>query len=139
MTSFLDPLLRPGATDHVLENLRTGRVIADHLLTAFDSASRRRGLLGRNELTPGIALIIAPSNAVHTFFMRFAIDVAFVARDGRVIKVRSAVPSWRMTGALRAFTVIEFSAGTLARTDTIVGDRLICRAADPAAHPSAGR
>ena len=35
-----------------------------------------------------LTLVIAPTNAIHTFFMRFAIDVAFVARDGRVLKVR---------------------------------------------------
>lgn len=130
MTSFLNPLLRAGATDHVLVNARTRGVVADRLLTAFDSASRRRGLLGRDGLPPGTALIIAPSNAVHTFFMRFPIDVAFVARDGRVIKVRAAVPPWRVTASLRGFTVIEFAAGTLARSNTRPGDSLICEAAE---------
>ena len=130
MTSFLAPLLRPGATDHVLENVRAHRVVADRLLTAFDSASRRKGLLGRDGLPPGTALIIAPSNAVHTCFMRFPIDVAFVRRDGRVIKVRSAVRPWRMTGSLRAFAVIELPAGTLAQSNTRCGDHLICRPAD---------
>ena len=53
MPSFLDPLLRSGATGHVLENERTSTVVADQLMTAFDSASRRRGLLGRDGLPPG--------------------------------------------------------------------------------------
>ena len=66
MPSFLDPLLRPDAAPHVLENTRTGGIVADRLLTAFDSESRRRGLLGRDGLPSGTALIIAPSNAVHT-------------------------------------------------------------------------
>lgn len=131
MTSFLRPLLQPGAIPHVLENVRTRRVVAAQLLTAFDSASRRQGLLGRDSLPEGSALIIAPSNAVHTFFMRFPIDVAFVRRDGRVIKVRSAVRPWRMTASLRAFTVIELPAGALAQSNTVRGDVLICRPADP--------
>jgi uncharacterized membrane protein (UPF0127 family) len=135
MTSFLNPLVRGGATGHVLVNVRTRAVVADRLLTAFDSESRRRGLLGRDGLPPGTALIIAPSNAVHTFFMRFPIDVAFVARDGRVIKVRAAVPPWRMTASLRGFTVIEFAAGTLARSNTIAGDSLICEPADTVDRP----
>jgi len=130
MPSFLDPLLRSGPTGHVLENERTSTVVADHLVTAFDSASRRRGLLGRDGLPPGNALIIAPSNAVHTFFMRFPIDVAFVRRDGRIVKIRAALPQWRMTASLRGFAVIELPAGTLARSKTVCGDRLICRAAD---------
>jgi uncharacterized protein len=127
MKSFLSPLLRPGATGYVLENERTRRVVAAELLTAFDSASRRQGLLGRDALTPGSALIIAPSNAVHTFFMRFAIDIAFVRRDGRVIKVRSAVRPYRLAASLRAFAVIELPAGALTQSDTRRGDTLICR------------
>ena len=130
MTSFLNPLVRAGATGHLLINVRTRGVVADRLLTAFDSASRRRGLLGRDGLPPGAALIIAPSNAVHTFSMRFPIDVAFVARDGRVIKVRRAVPPWRVTASLRGFCVIEFPAGTRARSDTNAGDSLICEPAE---------
>ena len=130
MKSFLSPLLRADSTAHVLENMRTHRVIADHLLTAFDSTSRRQGLLGRESLPDGSALIIAPSNAVHTFFMRFPIDILFVRRDGSVIKIRSTVGPRRVAAALRAFAVIELPAGSLARSETITGDRLICRPAN---------
>lgn len=56
--------------------------------------------------------------------MRFPIDILFVARDGRVLKVRRAVPARRMTGALRAFAVIELAAGRLDACPTSVGDRL---------------
>jgi len=130
MKSFLSPLLRADSIAHVLENVRTGRVIADQLLTAFDSTSRRQGLLGRDSLPEGSALIIAPSNAVHTFFMRFPIDIMFVHRDGRVLKVRSAVPARRIAASLRAFAVIELAAGSLSHSNTTAGDRLVCRQAD---------
>ena len=129
MKSFLSPLLRADSIAHVLENVRTQRVIADRLLTAFDSTSRRQGLLGRESLPDGSALIIAPSNAVHTLFMRFPIDILFVRRDGTVIKLRSAVRPWRIAASLRAFAVIELPAGSLARSHTKTGDRLICRPA----------
>ncbi len=131
MKSFLSPLLRDESTPHVLENARTGAVVADHLLTAFDSDSRRQGLLGRDSLPDGNALIIAPSNAVHTFFMRFPIDIAFVRRDGRVIKVKSAVGPRRLSAAFRGFAVVELAAGALARSGTVSGDLLICRPAVP--------
>jgi uncharacterized membrane protein (UPF0127 family) len=127
MQSFLSPLLRADGIAHVLENVRTQSVVADRLLTAFDSTSRRRGLLGREGLADGSALIIAPSNAVHTFFMRFPIDILFVRRDGGVIKARSAVRPWRIAASLRAFAVIELPAGSLAQSNTTTGDRLICR------------
>ena len=99
MTSFVDPLRRSGAASLALTNTRNDRIVADTLLRAFDSESRRRGLLKRDFLADGSALVIAPTNAIHTFFMRFAIDVAFVARDGRVLKIRRAMPPWRMAAA----------------------------------------
>jgi uncharacterized membrane protein (UPF0127 family) len=124
MTTFVLPLLRnPG--DHSLRNERTGTVLATQVLPAFDSASRRTGLLRHTSFPEGHAIIIAPSNAIHTFFMRFAIDVAFVSKDGRVLKIRAAVPPWRIAGALRAYAVVELPAGTLKRTETRRGDRLI--------------
>jgi uncharacterized membrane protein (UPF0127 family) len=99
--------------------------IATHLETAFESASRNRGLLGRTGLPPGHALIIAPSNMVHTFFMRFPIDLLFVARSGDVLKIRTHVPSRRIVGSLKAFAVIELAAGALQESGTRIGDRAI--------------
>jgi uncharacterized membrane protein (UPF0127 family) len=125
MASFLDPLLRRSSGDCILTNQRTGAVLAHHLIAAFDSSSRRTGLLRHGEMPAGTAMIIAPSNAIHTFFMRFPIDVAFVGRDGRVGKIRDAVPPWRFAAALRAHAVIELPAGALRGTSTVVGDTLL--------------
>jgi uncharacterized protein len=124
MATFLAPLLRRTDQIYQLVNVRNGAVVGEQLLTAFDSASRRQGLLGRDALPQGSVLIIAPSNAVHTFFMRFPIDIAFVAKDGRVIKLRHAVPARRIAAALRAHAVIEMPSGTLERTGIQPGDRL---------------
>lgn len=124
MKSFLSPLLRSSAAGFVLTNTRTNRVVAQTLFTAFDSASRRQGLLKHTSLPEDQALIIAPSNAIHTFWMRFAIDVAFVARDGRVVKVCSAVVPWRIAVAWRAYAVVEMSAGALSLSGTQRGDLL---------------
>jgi hypothetical protein len=60
---------------------------------------------------------------------RFAIDVAFITRSGRIVKIRSSVPAWRMTASLRAFAVLELAAGSLSGSDTKVGDQLIVRSA----------
>lgn len=102
------------------------RCVADRLETAFDSASRTRGLLGRDGLAGGGALILAPCTAIHTFRMRFPIDVIFAARDGRVLKVRRAMPPSRVSGALGAFAVIEMAAGAIDRAGGLaVGERLV--------------
>jgi uncharacterized membrane protein (UPF0127 family) len=129
VASFVEPLLREGVGGHTLVNARNDQTVADRLVTAFDSASRRKGLLQQDSMAEGSALIIAPSNAIHTFFMRFAIDVAFVTRDGRVLKTRTAMPAWRMAASLRAFAVVELPAGALARSDVKPGDQLVVRRA----------
>ena len=130
MTSFLQPLLGKASGHCAIVNSRTGLVLADDLIHAFDFAARRTGLLKYRGLPPGGAMIIAPSNAIHTFFMKFPIDIAFVGRDGRVRKIREAVRPWRMSAALRAYAVIELPAGVLRGTDTIVGDMLVIHPPD---------
>ncbi|MGH9257484.1 MAG: DUF192 domain-containing protein [Vicinamibacterales bacterium] len=122
--AFLSPLLRNEAS-LTLVNGRSGRRLAHHLSGAFDSRSRRTGLLGRNGLDEGQALIIAPTNAIHTCFMRFPIDIAFVQRDGRVVGTRHGLKPWRIACALRAYAAIELPPGTLARSETVRGDILI--------------
>src|SRR5262249_39127779 len=114
-----------------LQNSRNGHIVADRLMAAFDSATRRTGLLHRDSMPENSALILAPTGAIHTWFMRFPIDVAMVRRNGVVVKLRHAVPPWRMVVALRAYATIGLPAGTLARTDTRVGDQLTLVSAIP--------
>lgn len=122
---FLAPLLRRSERGCALLNERNGSRLAEDVWAAFDSQSRRTGLLGRASLPDDVAMIIAPTNAVHTFFMRFPIDVAFVTRDGTIVKACASVRPWRVAGAMRGYAAVELSAGTLARCDTVRGDRLI--------------
>lgn len=126
---FLEPLLRAGHRKAGLLIERSGRqfTLADCLEAAVDSASRKRGLLGRDSLAPGSALVIAPSSGVHTFFMKFAIDIVFVKRDGLVLKIARAVKPWRGAVALAAFAVVELAEGSADRAGLLVGDRLVVR------------
>jgi uncharacterized membrane protein (UPF0127 family) len=122
--SFLAPLLTSPDTRWTLRNVRSQRTLADRLEAAFDSASRNKGLLQRDSLPAGQALILAPCNSIHTFFMRFSIDVLFMARNGQVLKLSRALGPWRMAIAWRAAAVIELPAGTIDLSDTQVGDLL---------------
>ena len=124
MASWVSPLVREPSSRFQLQNARTGAVIAHRVAGAFDSATRRRGLLGRDEMAAGEALIIAPTNAIHTFFMRFDIDVAFVSRDGRILKLRPSMQPWRMSAAFRGFAVVETAGGVFAACATGRGDSL---------------
>ena len=125
MTHFLQPLLKRGGPVRSLINERTGSILARTVELAVDSASRRRGLVGRDSLADLHALVLAPCNAVHTCFMQFAIDVLFVRRDGRVVKIVERMGAWRVTASLRAFATIELPAGTLRRSGSAYGDRII--------------
>jgi uncharacterized membrane protein (UPF0127 family) len=131
MSHFLQPLLRAVAPPPGLIHTGTGAVIANRVEAAFDSDSRRRGLLGRNEWEAGRALVIAPCAAVHTWGMRFPIDVLFVDRQGRVRKVVEALPARRMTASLGAFAAIELPAGTAASCGVRRGDWVAIGAATP--------
>ena len=87
--------------------------LVDVLETAFDSASRRRGLLGRDGLPVDRGLVIAPCQTVHTFAMRFPIDIVAVSRDGRVLKITASVPPRRIAISWSAFAIIELAAASV--------------------------
>jgi uncharacterized membrane protein (UPF0127 family) len=85
---------------------------------------RTRGLLGRKRLEPGEGLLIRRTSSVHTHFMRFAIDVVFLDRDGRVLKLSRELRPWRFAGCRGASDVVELPAGTCDRVDLREGVRL---------------
>ncbi len=87
------------------------------------------GLLGRAALAPNHALWIRPCNSVHTFGMRFAIDVVFLDADRTVVRVEHNVVPWRVARA-RAASVLELAAGVARRVGVDVGDRLHIRATE---------
>lgn len=86
--------------------------------------SRLVGLLGRRALAPEQALLLVPCNNVHTFFMRFAIDVVFVDREGMVLSVVSGLAPWRVAAARRAHACLELAAGAAARLELAAGRRI---------------
>ena len=104
-------MLKQPSSAYGLHNTRTGACLANAVEGAFDSATRNRGLLGRDSFTPGSALIIAPCTSVHTWFMRFPIDVVFVSKLGEIKKVRPAVGPWPLAAAWNSFAVVELPAG----------------------------
>jgi uncharacterized membrane protein (UPF0127 family) len=109
----------------MIVNQRTGTPIATAVERAVTRSSRRRGLLGRDRLDPHCALILEPCTAVHTAFMRFAIDVVFIDRAGYALKIVRNVVPWRIAIAAGAHAVVEMAAGSIAPHELMVGDRLM--------------
>jgi len=99
-------------------------VLGEHVDVADTSGKRRTGLLKHERLEPGHGLWIKPCESVHTFFMKFAIDLVYIDRKNKVRKVRHAVPPWRASACLSAHSVIELPAGSVEPTGTQPGDQL---------------
>jgi len=102
-----------------------GAVICETCVVADSPITRMRGLLGRAELPSGEGMLIRPANSIHTWFMRFPIDAVFLDRDLTVLRVRSAVPPWRMAGCRGAKAVLELPAGEAERRGLAAGARLV--------------
>ena len=88
-----------------------GTVVCERCLLAETPFARMRGLLGRSGLSSGEGLLLRPAGSVHTAFMRFAIDVVFLDRDLRVLKVASDLAPWRTAACRGARAALELPAG----------------------------
>lgn len=107
-----------------VRNQTRNAVLAYEAGVADTSQTRRKGLLKHESLADGEGLWIVPCEAVHTFGMKFPIDVLYLDRKRRVVKVREWMVPWRMSACLRAHSVLELPAGKAAGTGTRPGDQL---------------
>jgi hypothetical protein len=99
-------------------------VICERCVIADTPLSRLRGLLGRDELAPDEGLLLTPESSVHTWFMRFPIDLVFLEADLTVLAVRESVRPWRTAGHRGSRSVLELPAGTCEQRGLRPGDRL---------------
>jgi len=107
-----------------VSNLTRNTLIASCMEVADSGSRRSKGLLGRERLAPGEGLWILPCEAVHTFWMRFPIDLIYLDRGKHIKKLRSEVKPWRLSGCLSAHSVLELPPGTIRETQTRAGDTL---------------
>ena len=108
----------------LVKNLARNTVLADSALIADSGKARRTGLLKHSKLEPGEGLWIVPCEAVHTFGMKFPIDVLFLSKKRKVLKIREDMGLRRIAICWRAHSVLELPAGRAAATGTAVGDDL---------------
>jgi uncharacterized membrane protein (UPF0127 family) len=102
-----------------------GKLVCERCEIADSAFARARGLLGRDGLEPGGGMLIDRAGSVHMFFMRFPIDVVFLARDRTVVGVRHGLRPWRVAAARRAVASLELPAGRAAEAGVEKGDRLV--------------
>ncbi len=107
----------------VVDSSRTV-VVGARIEVAETSLRRMVGLLGRTNLEPGRGIWIRPSSGVHTFFMRFSIDVIGLDKNLNVIKLWPDLVPWRLTSiSTRLRSVVELPAGTIHACGVQLGDR----------------
>jgi uncharacterized membrane protein (UPF0127 family) len=112
----------PGAL--VLRREDDGQVVCERCVVADTTLRRLRGLLGRRELSPGDGIVLRPGWSIHTAFMLFPIDVAFVDADQVVIKIVQNLKPFRASVCRGARDVVELAAGEAERRGLKPGDRL---------------
>ena len=116
--------------EHPLRAINRTRttVVCEYLEDAGGLAGQSRGLLGRERLEPGRGMLFdngrfTPFMWMHMFFMKFAIDIIFLGREGRVLKISHTLRPWRVSaivfGARRA---LELEAGAAVASETQIGD-----------------
>jgi uncharacterized protein len=134
LREFLRDLRPPGRTadnrwKRFMRRLRVynpsrSTTLADRALIADSSKTRKTGLLKHDRLESGEGLWIKPCEAVHTVGMKFPIDVLFLDKKRKVVKIRPSMPRWRMAACFWAHSVLELPSGMAAATNTSRGDQL---------------
>ncbi len=106
-------------------NKNKDALLAENAIIADNIFTRIKGLLGRKALAQGSALVIKPCNAIHSFFMRFPIDVLFIGDKGKTIAIKKSFKPFRLTGIYWGVKfVVELPAGVIDETSTAVGDEI---------------
>ncbi|MBN1517752.1 DUF192 domain-containing protein [Candidatus Sumerlaeota bacterium] len=108
-----------------VRNTTQGTLLGDSVDVARTKGARTRGLLGRRRLSRGEGMWIVPCGSIHTLFMQFAIDVLYLDREQRVVRMEPALRPWNFSwGPVGAQSVLELPAGVIRATGTQTGDRL---------------
>lgn len=109
----------------ILINTATDTVVAHQVELANTFGQRLRGLMCRREMPTGSAMLLYPCNAVHTCFMRFAIDVVFLDRDGKVLEIVHNLSPFRYAGPVKeSIMVVELPTGEAATAGIDINHKL---------------
>lgn len=107
-------------------NKANSSVVAEEVIIANTPLKRMKGLLGKKEFKKGHALILDPCNSIHTFFMRFSIDILFLDKNNKIIKAITCLKPFRLTSIyFSAAFAVELPPGTIQALSIRKGDTLL--------------
>lgn len=90
------------------------KILSDNILVADNPASRMIGLMFRKKLVGSDGLLLDPCNSIHTFFMRYSLDIVYLSKTNQVVKIIRNLKPWRMTLIyFKARKTLELPAGQL--------------------------
>lgn len=102
-----------------------GATLIKKVMRTESAWERMRGLLGRPVLHQSEALWITPGNSVHSLFMTYPIDLIYLDRQLRVIKIIAGMNPWRLSAGWGSHSVIELISGSLKTLEISVGSQLV--------------
>ena len=108
-----------------MKNEGKGTTVANDLRIATSIWSRFWGLMGRRQLPEGQGLLIDPCSSIHMFFMRFPLDVIFLDKEGKVVKIVEDIKPWRMAMGGGGKMALELNSGAASQAQVEVGDKLV--------------
>lgn len=114
----------------VVINATKRTVLSDQCRFANSIWKRMIGLLDRKAVADGEGLLLDRCYGIHTFGMRFSIDVLCLDKDFRVLRTIEELPPFRACMLKKAVFVMELPAGTIGKTGTLVGDQIHIRVDD---------
>ncbi len=104
-------------------NETRGTVLGRKVVVADSAWSRLKGFLLRPPPRSGEGILLTPCNAIHTWGMRFPLDVVYLDASGQVLKIVQNLPPWTTSGRVsKGRYVLEVPVGTIEATGTDVGD-----------------
>ena len=109
-----------------IRNLTKNTMLCEEALLADSFWKRAKGLMFRKGWEEFDGLLLSPCRSIHTFGMRMEIDVCFLDPEHTIMKSLDSLGPWRSAhGGRRSHATLELPAGTLGRTGTGTGDRLV--------------
>ena len=111
----------------MLMHAATGKILAEEIRVADSFFSRLKGLLGTSGLAAGRGLVITPCNSVHTFGMRYSIDVLFVNKEHTILKIVPDMLPGKIALCRGSRYVVELPSGAVLQQAIYVGDKIFLR------------
>jgi uncharacterized membrane protein (UPF0127 family) len=111
----------------VIKNETRNTILVGQGKVAATFLARLKGLLGSAALKKGEGLLLNHEKSIHTFFMRYAIDVIYIDKQWQVIKLDEGMAPFRIGRYVaKAAYILELPVESIRETQTAVGDQLGC-------------